>query len=85
MLTYGHIIDPTTEEVVDEVMVVYMNAPRTYTCENVVEIQGHGGPLYYSGHVAVSATTGRTPGESGRVYLACLPEWATLTLRRQKR
>ncbi len=45
MLTYGHIIDPTTEEVVDEVMVVYMNAPRTYTCENVVEIQGHGGPL----------------------------------------
>ncbi|MEO8973578.1 MAG: tRNA uridine-5-carboxymethylaminomethyl(34) synthesis GTPase MnmE, partial [Ktedonobacteraceae bacterium] len=45
MLTYGHIIDPTTEEVVDEVLVAFMNAPRTYTCENVVEIQGHGGPL----------------------------------------
>jgi tRNA modification GTPase len=45
MLTYGHIIDPTTEEVVDEVLVACMNAPRTYTSENVVEIQGHGGPL----------------------------------------
>ncbi len=45
MLTYGHMIDPTTEEVVDEVLVACMNAPRTYTSENVVEIQGHGGPL----------------------------------------
>lgn len=45
MLTYGHIIDPTTEEVVDEVLVACMNAPRTYTSESVVEIQGHGGPL----------------------------------------
>ncbi|HVB24021.1 MAG TPA: tRNA uridine-5-carboxymethylaminomethyl(34) synthesis GTPase MnmE [Ktedonobacteraceae bacterium] len=45
MLTYGHIIDPITEEVVDEVLVACMNAPRTYTSENVVEIQGHGGPL----------------------------------------
>ena len=45
MLTYGLIIDPTTEEVVDEVLVACMNAPRTYTSENVVEIQGHGGPL----------------------------------------
>jgi tRNA modification GTPase len=46
MLTYGHIIDPTyTGEVVDEVLVAFMNAPRTYTSEPVVEVQGHGGPL----------------------------------------
>ncbi len=46
MLTYGHIIDPAhAEEVVDEVLVAFMNAPRTYTREPVVEIQGHGGPL----------------------------------------
>jgi tRNA modification GTPase len=45
LLTYGHIIDPGTEEIVDEVLVAFMNAPRTYTCEDVVEIQGHGGPL----------------------------------------
>lgn len=44
-LTYGHIVDPQTQEVLDEVMVVFMRPPHTYTREPVVEIQGHGGPL----------------------------------------
>jgi tRNA modification GTPase len=44
-LTYGHIIDPATNEVLDEVLVAFMSAPHTYTREDVVEIQGHGGPL----------------------------------------
>src|SRR6266550_4897664 len=45
LLTYGQIVDPATEEIVDEVLVAFMSAPRTYTREDVVEIQGHGGPL----------------------------------------
>ena len=45
LLTYGLIVDPTTEEIVDEVLAAFMCAPRTYTREDVVEIQGHGGPL----------------------------------------
>ena len=45
LLTYGQIVDPSTEEIVDEVLVAFMSAPRTYTREDVVEIQGHGGPL----------------------------------------
>src|SRR5438876_6776188 len=44
-LTYGHIIDSQTDEVLDEVLVAFMRAPHTYTREDVVEIQGHGGPL----------------------------------------
>lgn len=44
-LTFGHIIDPHTHEVLDEVLVAFMHAPHTYTREHVVEIQGHGGPL----------------------------------------
>jgi tRNA modification GTPase len=44
-LIYGHIIDPQNEELLDEVLVVFMRAPHTYTREDVVEIQGHGGPL----------------------------------------
>ena len=44
-LTYGHIVDPITEEILDEVLVAFMQAPHTYTREDVVEIQGHGGPL----------------------------------------
>jgi len=42
-LHYGHIIDPETEEVIDEVLVSYMKAPRTYTRQDVVEINCHGG------------------------------------------
>src|SRR6266576_1702731 len=45
LLTYGHIVDPSTQEVLDEVLVAFMRAPHTYTREDVVEIQGHGGPL----------------------------------------
>jgi len=45
LLTYGLIVDPATEEIVDEVLAAFMCAPRTYTREDVVEIQGHGGPL----------------------------------------
>jgi tRNA modification GTPase len=43
-LSYGHIIDPATNEVVDEVLVSFMAAPHTYTREDVVEINCHGGP-----------------------------------------
>ena len=38
---YGHIIDQ--EEIIDEVLVSIMKAPKTFTCEDVVEINCHGG------------------------------------------
>ena len=44
-LVYGHIIDPETDEVVDEVLVAYMEAPHTYTREDIVEINCHGGSV----------------------------------------
>lgn len=40
---YGHIIDPTTDQPLDEVMVSVMRAPKTFTREDVVEINCHGG------------------------------------------
>lgn len=40
---YGHIIDPKNEELLDEVMVSVMRAPKTFTREDVVEINCHGG------------------------------------------
>ncbi|HBH12804.1 MAG: GTPase and tRNA-U34 5-formylation enzyme TrmE [Clostridiales bacterium 38_11] len=40
---YGWIIDPENEKVIDEVLVVYMKAPNTYTREDIVEINCHGG------------------------------------------
>ena len=40
-LNYGFIKDG--EKMVDEVMVVRLKAPKTYTCEDIVEINCHGG------------------------------------------
>ena len=40
---YGYIIDTSTEELIDECIVLYMKSPKTYTKEDVVEINCHGG------------------------------------------
>jgi tRNA modification GTPase len=42
---FGQIIDPTTGETVDEVILTYFKAPRSYTGEDVVEISCHGSPI----------------------------------------
>ena len=40
-INYGHIINK--DEIIDEVLVSIMKAPKTFTCEDVVEINCHGG------------------------------------------
>lgn len=42
-LYYGHIVDPATGVPVDEVLLAVMRAPRSYTREDVAEIQAHAG------------------------------------------
>lgn len=45
---FGHVVDPAKtgpEAVIDEAVFIYMKAPHSYTCEDVVEIQAHGGPV----------------------------------------
>ncbi|KRK33332.1 tRNA uridine-5-carboxymethylaminomethyl(34) synthesis GTPase MnmE [Loigolactobacillus bifermentans] len=42
-INYGHVVDPQTQNVVDEVMVSVLKAPKTYTREDMVEINTHGG------------------------------------------
>ncbi|WP_338824409.1 tRNA modification GTPase MnmE [Moorella humiferrea] len=44
-LRLGYIIDPDTGETVDEVLASIMRAPHSYTAEDVVEINCHGGSL----------------------------------------
>lgn len=44
-ISYGKLIDPQTGDVIDEVLVSVMRAPHTYTTEDIVEINCHGG--YY--------------------------------------
>lgn len=40
---YGHLVNPKTGETVEEVMVSIMKGPKTFTREDVVEINCHGG------------------------------------------
>ncbi|MCP3739950.1 tRNA uridine-5-carboxymethylaminomethyl(34) synthesis GTPase MnmE [Rossellomorea sp. BNER] len=40
---YGHIKEPDTDQVVEEVMVSIMRGPKTFTREDIVEINCHGG------------------------------------------
>ncbi|GKS81603.1 tRNA modification GTPase MnmE [Ligilactobacillus pabuli] len=42
-INYGHIVDPETNEEIDEVMVSVMRAPKTFTREDIIEINCHGG------------------------------------------
>jgi len=40
---YGHLVDSETDEIVEEVMLSLMKGPKTFTREDVVEINCHGG------------------------------------------
>ncbi len=40
---YGHLVEPKTNEVVEEVMLSLMRGPKTFTREDVIEINCHGG------------------------------------------
>lgn len=62
-INYGHIINHG--EMIDEVMVSVMRAPRTYTREDVVEINCHGGVLVMSTILQLVYEQGARPAEPG--------------------
>ncbi len=43
--SHGYVTDPETGRRLDEVLLLILRAPRTYTCEDMVEIFGHGGTV----------------------------------------
>lgn len=63
---YGHIIDYANKDVVDEVLVTVMLAPKTFTRENTVEVSCHGGLLVTQKILQLILDNGArmaTPGE----------------------
>jgi tRNA modification GTPase len=62
---YGFIKDPDTYEKIDEVIVTVMRAPRTYTREDVVEINCHGGMLPLRRILGSVISQGARPAEPG--------------------
>ncbi len=44
-IKYGYIVNPTNNEVIDEVLVSYFVSPKSYTTEDMCEINSHGGMI----------------------------------------
>ena len=63
--SYGAFVDPATGETVDEVMAVLMRAPRSYTREDLLEIQCHGGFLLVQRVLGVVLRQGARLAEPG--------------------
>ena len=63
---YGYIVDGTKEnKIIDEVMVLIMRAPNTYTREDTVEIDCHGGVLVMQKILDTVVCHGARPAEPG--------------------
>ena len=64
-INYGHIVDPETNEVVEEVMISVLRAPRTFTREDIIEINCHGGILTINRILELTMTHGARMAEPG--------------------
>ncbi|HCW9248260.1 TPA: tRNA uridine-5-carboxymethylaminomethyl(34) synthesis GTPase MnmE [Staphylococcus aureus] len=64
-INYGHIIDPESKEVVEEVMVSVLRAPKTFTREDIIEINCHGGILTINRVLELTMIYGARMAEPG--------------------
>lgn len=64
-VAYGHIIDPDNEKIIDEVLLLIMRGPKSYTREDVVEIHCHGGPVPMKKILSITLQHGARLSEPG--------------------
>ncbi len=64
-LRYGKVVDPQTGKTVDEVLALVMRAPHSYTAEDVVELQCHGGVVVVAEVLSLCLKLGATMAEPG--------------------
>lgn len=64
-MTYGKIIDKEKNQIIDEVLAVYMKGPKTYTAEDVVEINCHGSMVSLRKTLALVLQKGARLAEPG--------------------
>ncbi len=91
-LIYGHAINPGSGEIVDEVLCAFFKGPNSYSAEDAVELQCHGGPAVVSRIIQLALAQGcRTagPGEftlrgmiGGRIDLSRAEAVASLVAAR---
>lgn len=65
VLHYGHLVDPGNGAMIDDGFIVFMEGPRTYTGEDVVELQLHGGQCVLVRALTVVFANGARPAEAG--------------------
>ncbi len=66
---FGHIIDFTKQELIDEAILIYFKAPRSYTGEDVVELSCHGSPLILGRVLRMAVDAGARIAEPGEFTL----------------
>ena len=64
-LYYGHVVDPKDQTVIDEALISFMRAPHTYTKEDVVEVNCHGGIMPLAKTLEVILACGARLAEPG--------------------
>ena len=71
---YGHIVDKTTNQIIDEVLVSVFLSPKSYTTEDLVEINCHGGLFVTNQIFELLVTLGARTAQAGeftkRAFLA---------------
>ncbi|MCB2145050.1 MAG: tRNA uridine-5-carboxymethylaminomethyl(34) synthesis GTPase MnmE [Deltaproteobacteria bacterium] len=63
---YGHLIDPKTDTIIDEILAIFMKAPKSFTREDVVEFHSHSGFVVLDRILSVIVDNGAVlagPGE----------------------
>ncbi|MEM1368134.1 MAG: tRNA uridine-5-carboxymethylaminomethyl(34) synthesis GTPase MnmE [Cyanobacteria bacterium P01_H01_bin.15] len=68
-ILYGHIVDQSTQQAVDEALLVLMLAPRSYTREDVVEFHCHGGVMAVQSVLQLCITAGARLAQPGEFTL----------------
>ena len=64
-LYHGEIVSPETGAVLDEVLIAFLKGPRSYTGEDTLEINCHGGPLILLTVLEEVLRAGARPAERG--------------------
>lgn len=64
-MKYGHIVDIDTKDLIDEVIISYMKGPKSFTAEDTVEINCHGGVTSTNKVLEMTIKAGARLAESG--------------------
>ncbi|MCL2932236.1 MAG: tRNA uridine-5-carboxymethylaminomethyl(34) synthesis GTPase MnmE [Trichodesmium sp. MAG_R03] len=68
-ILYGYICHPQTGQLVDEALLLIMNAPRSYTREDIVEFHCHGGIIAIQQVLQLCIEAGARLAQSGEFTL----------------